>query len=94
MEISRSVAVNFSLPSSLLNKIVSRIGKVAFDGTAPITAERPLLSSLLETENFIKFVSDLVVSGNFSPILPFLKVVLILRNPRSRCNTIRAKKTA
>ena len=37
----------------LLNKIVSRIGKVALFGTAPITVERPLLSSLLDTENFI-----------------------------------------
>src|SRR5690625_6513022 len=54
IEISRSVAVSFSLPSSDSKSTVSRIGSVALVGRPPITAESPWLSSLLETLNFME----------------------------------------
>ena len=41
------------IDNNLQKRMVSKIGNVAFDGTAPITAESPLLSSLLDTENFM-----------------------------------------
>ena len=42
------------------------MGRVALDGTAPITAESPLLSSLLDTENFIHSLFK-KVKGHYLP---------------------------